>query len=82
MAIPDQICTAICAGLDIKGLLGEGQLIEVPEEVPVDNTPQLNNPHMNTEEGITTNTFRKGYDTRLDVQTQTGLESGMKYDGS
>jgi len=37
---------------------------------------------MNTEEGVTTNTFRKGMDTRLDVQTQTGLESGMKYDGS
>lgn len=82
MSIPDYLCTAICAGLDIKGLMGGEALIEVPEEKPIDNAPQLNNPHMNTEEGITNNTFRKGFDARLDETVESNIEYGMKYDGS
>lgn len=58
MVIPDFVCTAICAGLNLSDLLGEGLMIEPPEEKPINNDPQLNNPHMNSEEGLHMNTFR------------------------
>lgn len=82
MKIPDYLCTAICAGLDIKGLMGGDALIEVPEEKPVDNSPQTKNPHMNSEEGITNNNFRKGADGRLNELVEPNIDGGQKYDGS
>jgi len=73
------VCTAICAGLDIKGLIGDGALIEPPEEKPIDNMPQLMNPHMNNEEGIHINTFRNGKDERLiNGEINNSLEFGQK----
>jgi len=79
------VCTAICAGLDIKGLIGDGALVEVPEEKPVDNMPQLTNPHMNNEEGLHMNTFRAGKDARLiaqNAEADSSLDAGQKYNGS
>jgi len=58
MEIPDYVCHAICAGLDINGIIGDSVLIENPEYKPVNNDPQVSNVHMNNEEGMHANTFR------------------------
>jgi len=53
MAVPEWICTAICAGIDVDGL-SDGSAIEDSEEVaerdPHDMS-NLNNPLFQTEEG-------------------------------
>jgi hypothetical protein len=58
LEIPDYVCTMICAGLNIEDLLDGQGPAEPKEEPPVDKTPQLNNPNMNTEEGMHINTYR------------------------
>jgi len=79
MVIPDFVCTAICAGLNLSDLIGEGLMIEPPEEKPVNNDPQLRNPHMNTEEGLHMNTFRYGYDDRVGpIQEELAHNLGEK----
>lgn len=47
--------------------------------------PQLNNPHMNNEEGLHMNTFRAGKDARLtktEEAEESSLDAGQKYNGS
>lgn len=83
MVIPDYVCTAICAGLNLADLVGEGLMIEPPEEKPIINDPQLHNPHMNTEEGLHQNTFRYGFDDRVTEGLDNGdhVHLGEKYGG-
>jgi hypothetical protein len=82
MEIPDYVCQAICAGLDIEAIIGDEAMIEPPELRPVNNDPQLNNPHMNTEEGLHSNTFRYGKDDRVPEKVaESPFNGGEKYGG-
>lgn len=73
------MCNLICAGLVIEDLM-EGGIVEPPEEPPLDNSPQINNPHMNSEEGLHINTFRYGKDNRVmpDSTEETKLSTTKK----
>jgi len=67
LEIPEWICSTICAGLNIEDLL-DGQGITEPSEEAIETpTIQSNNLHMNTEEGMTINTKRKGFDYSMDT---------------
>lgn len=56
MDVPEWVCSMLCAGLNIEELL-DGQAINDPgEEPPIDRSPQMTNPHMNSEEGMHLNT--------------------------
>jgi len=77
------VCNLICAGLVIEDLV-EGGIVEPAEEPPIDESPQLSNPHMNSEEGMHINTFRYGKDNRVMPNSvePTKLSTTKKYDGS
>lgn len=85
MEIPEWMCNTICAGINLNEIM-DGEGINEPPEVPVTNqTPQMNNPHMNTEEGMIINTHRKGYDTSIDSPTTSESDAtvpNIRYNGT
>jgi len=82
LEIPEWICSTICAGLNIEDLL-DGQGVTESNEEPVDLPDiQSNNIHMNTEEGMTINTKRKGFDNSMDSPEVIQVSRpGTKYNG-
>jgi len=82
MHIPDFVCTAICAGLNLSDLVADGFMVEPPEEKPVNNDPQVHNPHMNSEELMHQNTFRYMFDERVtEKENEAAPHLGEKYGG-
>lgn len=82
MTMPDYVCQTICAGLNIIDLLDGAALLEPPEEPIEVDTPQINNPHMNSEEGLHLNNKRYGFDERVtEKQLTESVDFAKDYSG-